>query len=63
MYKKAILKKIAFFATRTMKYTYDLNNNRTGVGHADNVWFNYQFDGLNRVSIKELVIESEKFVN
>jgi len=36
--------------TRTMRYGYDLNSNRTQVVHADNVAFKYDFDGLNRVN-------------
>jgi RHS repeat-associated protein len=36
--------------TRTLKYRYDLNGNRTHIFHADNVSFVYQFDRLNRVN-------------
>lgn len=36
--------------TRTLRYSYDLNSNRTHVIHADNVSFKYDFDGLNRVN-------------
>ncbi|MBK8187599.1 MAG: hypothetical protein IPK77_10420 [Cellvibrio sp.] len=36
--------------TRTLKYTYDANNNRTHVYHSDNISFKYDFDGLNRVN-------------
>ena len=36
--------------TRSLYYTYDLNNNRTRITHPDNVWFQYGFDNRNRVN-------------
>ncbi|ACE84465.1 RHS repeat-associated core domain-containing protein [Cellvibrio japonicus] len=36
--------------TRTLRYAYDVNNNRTRITHPDNVWFQYDFDNHNRVS-------------
>lgn len=35
--------------TRTLSYTYDLNNNRTSITHPDGTSFGYNFDGLNRL--------------
>jgi RHS repeat-associated protein len=34
---------------RTITYEYDLNNNRERITHPDNVYFDYTFDGLNRI--------------
>ena len=35
---------------RTLSYLYDKNSNRTQIKHADNQLFNYQYDGLNRMT-------------
>ncbi|MDJ0759926.1 MAG: RHS repeat-associated core domain-containing protein [Woeseiaceae bacterium] len=35
--------------TRTISYLYDSNSNRTRVTHPDGKYFNYEYDGLNRL--------------
>jgi RHS repeat-associated protein len=37
-------------AVRTLTHTYDKNGNRTQIKHPDNQLFNYQYDGLNRMT-------------
>ncbi len=37
-------------AVRTLSYLYDKNSNRTQIKHPDNQLFNYQYDGLNRMT-------------
>jgi len=36
--------------SRTLRYEYGLNNNRTTITHPDNVYFGYGFDGINRLN-------------
>ncbi len=37
-------------STRTLRYRYDKDSNRTRIYHPDNRYFTYTYDGLNRIS-------------